>query len=204
MREKQALCLRDLALNVVMTKGAPIETRDGLHLMVYADDRIRIAYRPKAAGSALPNGIDVWRYWTLVPLTGGSVPKVTKVLNVQWDDHDAVVVGYKGGSWETTLRRLEVPGSNVVPLVPKTDGEPVKDAEPLETIEGDDPDNVDITDATFGAHAIYTALSTVDLANTTPEIFWSIFGTSHLRPGTVEWLDGAIKKLTEIAEGMPQ
>jgi hypothetical protein len=76
--------------------------------------------------------------------------------------------------------------------------------DPLDFLDGDDPDNVDITDATFGAHAIYAALSNIDLAKTTPEIFWSSFGTPELQLGTVKWLDDAIRKLTEIAEGMPE
>jgi Protein of unknown function (DUF3102) len=94
--------------------------------------------------------------------------------------------------------------TNVVPLVPKTDGEPVKDADPLESIEGENPDTVDITSAVFGAHAIYTALSTIELAQTTPADFWAIFNTPHLKKNTARWLRVVSKKINAIKKGMPK
>jgi hypothetical protein len=106
--DRRALALRDLALIVVTTKGEPVETRDGLHLVSYADERIRIAYHPKEIGSELPNGIDVWRNW--ISDTDGA--KATKVLSIVWDDKDAVVVAYYGGlCWETALRRAATAAS---------------------------------------------------------------------------------------------
>jgi hypothetical protein len=100
-RDEHALHLRDLALIVVTTKGEPVETRDDMHLISYVDDRIRIAYHPREIGSSLPHGIDVWRNW----VSDTNEAKVTKVLNIQWNEHDAVVVGYHGGLWEKALDR---------------------------------------------------------------------------------------------------
>jgi hypothetical protein len=99
---------------------------------------------------------------------------------------------------------VTAPGAAVLPFVPKADGEPIKDAEPLDTIDGENADTVDITNATFGAHAIYTALSTIDLAQTTPVDFWAIFNTPHLKTGTAKWLRTVIKKLHDIKKGMPK
>jgi hypothetical protein len=105
---------------------------------------------------------------------------------------------------KAALRLAVVNDNNVVTFTPKADGDPIKDPDPLSTIEGDNPDTVDITNPSFGAHAIYTALSTIDLAQTTAEDFWAIFGMPHLMPGTVEWLGTAIRKLAEIKAGQPQ
>lgn len=77
--------------------------------------------------------------------------------------------------------------------------------------EHDDPftgwdeciDDIDPNDLRDGALIIYGSLSSCDLVNTTPEVFWSLFGTSNGKATTVRWLDGAIKKLTEIEQGMP-
>jgi hypothetical protein len=99
---------------------------------------------------------------------------------------------------------VNAPGAAVLPFVPKADGEPIKDAEPLDTIDGENADTVDITNARFGAHAIYTALSTIDLAQTTPVDFWAIFNTPHLKTGTAKWLRTVIKKLNDIKKGMPK
>jgi hypothetical protein len=96
------------------------------------------------------------------------------------------------------------PGANVLPFAPKDDGEPIKDPDPLTAIEGDDPDNVDITNARFGAHAVYTALSTIDLAQTTPEDFWAIFNTPHLKTNAEKWLRAASRKIAKIKKGMPK
>jgi hypothetical protein len=85
----------------------------------------------------------------------------------------------------------------------ETQGEPFVDADPLACLS-DGIDDVDINDPDFGAHAIYAALSNIDLAQTTPEIFWEIFGTPNGKASTVKWLDEAIRKLTEIEQGMPQ
>jgi hypothetical protein len=68
---------------------------------------------------------------------------------------------------------------------------------------GDGIDNVDLNDLRVGAHIIYGSLSSCDLAKTTPEVFWSLFGTPSGKATTVRWLDGAIKTLTEIEQGVP-
>jgi hypothetical protein len=63
--------------------------------------------------------------------------------------------------------------------------------------------DVDMNDLSDGAFIIYGSLSNIDVVKTTPEVFWSLFGTPNLKATTVRWLDGAIKKLTEIEQGMP-
>jgi hypothetical protein len=91
--------------------------------------------------------------------------------------------------------------ANVVSFVPKDDGEQVVEADPL----GDDGvDDVDITDMRVGAHAIYGSISTIDFADTTPEIFWSLFGTKNGKAGTVKWLNSTLRKLNAIKKGMPK
>jgi hypothetical protein len=69
----------------------------------------------------------------------------------------------------------------------------------------DDPlgDDIDLNNRRVGATVIYGSLSSIDLAKTTPEIFWAIFGTPNGKAGTVKWLDNSIRKLTEIKQGMP-
>jgi hypothetical protein len=54
----------------------------------------------------LPHGLDIWRHWFLVPLSGGMMPKTTKVLNLVWNEDGIVVVSYKAGRWEQELERL--------------------------------------------------------------------------------------------------
>jgi hypothetical protein len=94
--------------------------------------------------------------------------------------------------------------ANVLPFVPKDGGDVVTDPDVLATIEGESPDVVDIANAAFGAHAIHTALSTIDLAQTTPADFWAIFDTPYLKPKTAKWLRTATKKLNAIKKGMPK
>ena len=65
-------------------------------------------------------------------------------------------------------------------------------------------DDVDLNDLSDGAHVIYGSLSSIDSVETTPEIFWEIFGTPNGKAGTVKWLDNSIRKLTEIEQGMPK
>jgi hypothetical protein len=94
--------------------------------------------------------------------------------------------------------------ANVVAFVPKDDGAGVTDPDPLTTVDGDNPDTVDIADSTFGAHAIHTALSTIDLAQTTPSDFWAIFNPPFLKPKTTLWLNAALKTLKAIKKDMPK
>ena len=74
--------------------------------------------------------------------------------------------------------------------------------DPLRWLD-DDIHDVDLNDLNDGALIIYGSLSNIALVETTPEVFWSLFGTPNLKATTVEWLDSAIKKLTEIEQGMP-
>jgi hypothetical protein len=76
----------------------------------------------------------------------------------------------------------------------------VSDADPL----GTDAPDVDLNDQRVGALVIYGSMSNIDMVQTTPEVFWAIFGTPNGRPGTVKWLDNSIRKLTEIEQGMPK
>jgi hypothetical protein len=89
--EKQALALRDIALRVVMAKG--VVTASDLYS--YHDARIRIEYC-----SGKPQALDVFK-------RGDVGSRDAKVLGVIWNDGgDAVVVLHRGGSWETSLKRL--------------------------------------------------------------------------------------------------
>ena len=85
--EKQALALRDLAVQVPTAKG--VKGRD---LFSYADARLGINYY-----TASPYTLNVWKI----------SETETKVLSVVWNDGgDAVVVIHRGGSWEKNLQRL--------------------------------------------------------------------------------------------------
>ena len=73
---KQALAARDMALTLSSREGG------------YADDRMRIEYRPG------PTHEITVRWINFV------------VLNVVWREHDdAMVISYRGGPWEWHLRR---------------------------------------------------------------------------------------------------
>ncbi len=89
----------------------------------------------------------------------------------------------------------------VLPFTPRDTDAQITEPDPL----GDDGvDEVDLNDMRVGAHVIYGSLSSIDLANTTPEIFWTLFGTKNGKAGTVKWLTSTIKKLKAIKKGMPQ
>jgi hypothetical protein len=88
---------------------------------------------------------------------------------------------------------------NVVMFQPApTDEQP--EADPL----GDGVDDIDLNDQRVGAHVIYGSLSSIDLAQTTPEVFWTIFGTPNGKAGTKKWLLSTLKKLNAIKKGMPE
>jgi hypothetical protein len=106
MAEKQALALRDLAVQVVMAKGI-ITASDSYS---YHDARIRIEYgsgKPHTLTGAtddkqmsVPASLDVFK-------RGDIGSRDAKVLSVVWnDDGDAVIVLHRGGSWEVSLRRV--------------------------------------------------------------------------------------------------
>ena len=85
--EKQALALRDLAVQVATGKGVK-----GMDLFSYADARLGINYY-----TAPPYTLDVWKI----------SETETKVLSVIWNDGgDAVVLIHREGSWEINLTRL--------------------------------------------------------------------------------------------------
>jgi hypothetical protein len=93
------------------------------------------------------------------------------------------------------------PEPAVIAFTPKDDGESITEPDPLGS---DGVDDVDLDDHRVGAHVIYGSLSAIDLAKTTPEVFWSLFGTPNGKAGTVKWLNSSIKKLIEIGQGMPE
>jgi hypothetical protein len=100
--------------------------------------------------------------------------------------------------------RLAV-NENVVTFVPKADEADSCNEPGVMIFRDNDPlDNIDITDHSVGAHVIYGSLSSIDLAQTTPEAFWAIFGIAGRNPGAVKWLDTAIRKLAEIKAGQPE
>jgi hypothetical protein len=88
---------------------------------------------------------------------------------------------------------------NVVQFEPKADGDE-SDADPL----GEGFDDVDLNNQRVGAHVIYGSLSSIDLAQTTPEVFWELFGTPNGKDGTAKWLRSTLKKLNAIKKGMPK
>jgi hypothetical protein len=108
MAEKQALALRDLAVNVVKAKGV-ITASDSYS---FHNERIRIEFssgKPHTLTGATddkqnhgPASLDVFK-------RGDIGSRDAKVLSVIWndgDDGDAVIVLHHGGSWENSLKRL--------------------------------------------------------------------------------------------------
>jgi hypothetical protein len=98
--------------------------------------------------------------------------------------------------------RVAVVNDNVVAFVPKADdGEPIIEGNAL--VDGNGS-AVDITDHNVGAHAINGAMAIINLAQTTPEVFWMIFGTVSRAPDALERLDSAILKLAAIKAAQPE
>jgi hypothetical protein len=108
MAEKQALALRDLAVQVVMEKGI-VTASDSYS---FHNERIRIEFssgKPHTLTGAtddkqmsVPASLDVFKRGVV-----GS--RDAKVLSVIWndgDDGDAVIVLHHGGSWEVSLKRV--------------------------------------------------------------------------------------------------
>src|ERR1700677_148710 len=89
LAEKQALVLRNLAVNVAKAKG--VLTAPNLY--TYQDDaRLLIEYR-----GGKPHGLDVFKYGDYN----------VKVLSVIWNDGgDEIVLIHRTGSWEDSLKRL--------------------------------------------------------------------------------------------------
>jgi hypothetical protein len=142
------------------------------------------------------------------PKAGQTVAQETPGLFADVKDKVAKPISGPSDDQRKGMLRLAAVNDNVVTFVPKADDD--DDAAPgidpdVMTFRDNDPDNnIDITDHAFGAHAIYGSLSTIDLAQTTPETFWATFGTPNGKAGTAKWLDSSIKKLTEIKKGMPK
>jgi hypothetical protein len=114
---------------------------------------------------------------------------------VPWLRERGLIEEVDGGFRFKTASPHETEGCNT------EEGEmPQKETNP----SGDVLDDVDLDDLRVGAHVIYGLLSTIDLAKTTPEIFWAIFGTANGKAGTEKWLNSSIRKLTEIEQGMPE
>ncbi len=68
----------------------------------------------------------------------------------------------------------------------------------------DGNDAVDLADMRVGAQVIYGSLSSIALAETSPEIFWTLFGTKNGKTGTVKWLNSTLEKLDAIKRAMPE
>jgi hypothetical protein len=79
----------------------------------------------------------------------------------------------------------------------ETSSAPFVDIDPL---SNDGIVDVDL-DPCVGAQVIYGSLSSIDLAKTTPEMFWTIFGTKNGKAGTVKYLNSTLKKLNAIKKG---
>lgn len=97
--------------------------------------------------------------------------------------------------------RADTAGAVIVPFAPRESAEDIAEADPL---GADDVDDADLNDHRVGAHIIYGSLSSIDLAKTTPEVFWALFGTPNGKAGTKKWLLSTIKKLNAISKGMPK
>jgi hypothetical protein len=66
------------------------------------------------------------------------------------------------------------------------------------------PHDVDLNDPRDGALSIYGALSAIDLAKTTPEVFWTVFGSPNSKRAAERLLDSAFEKLNAIKTRMPE
>jgi hypothetical protein len=64
--------------------------------------------------------------------------------------------------------------------------------------------DVDLHDSRDGALSIYGSMSAIGLAKTTPEVFWTIFGTPNSKRAAERLLDSALEKLNAIKMGMPE
>jgi phosphopentomutase len=64
--------------------------------------------------------------------------------------------------------------------------------------------DLNTNDPRDGALSIYGSMSAIDLAKTTPEVFWTIFGTPTTKRAAERLLDGALEKLNAIKTGMPE
>jgi hypothetical protein len=60
-----------------------------------------------------------------------------------------------------------------------------------------------MANASNRAHAIGSALSTIDAVAITAQEFWVLYGTEHLKPSATIWLDSALEKLDAIKKGVP-
>jgi Protein of unknown function (DUF3102) len=92
--------------------------------------------------------------------------------------------------------------AKVLPFIPKAAADSDDAGDPL--ITGKGLDDVDLNDLSVGAHVIYGSLSSIDLAKTTPEVFWKLFGTLNGKAGTTKWLLSKLEKLNAIEKGMPK
>ena len=94
------------------------------------------------------------------------------------------------------LRRA---ATNVVKFTP-----PQREETLVESNEGgeDDDAHVDPNDMPAGAQVIYGSLSTLDLVNTTPEVFWDTF-SNPISKAKAEWLRNALAKLGTLQSAMP-
>jgi hypothetical protein len=91
--------------------------------------------------------------------------------------------------------RIEEPVrvDNVVALAPKVAPQP-------EPAADDDGDEIDVSTAVNRAHAIRSAISTLDGVEITPAEFWAVFSGSEY---TRAWVETAHAKLTAILEEKP-
>jgi hypothetical protein len=93
-KENEAWRLRDLAITVTKASGWWTEL-DGAYVQAYADNRLRIVYSPPIAGSDMPYQLDIWKIGEGRPV---------KVLACLWGASGAMVVEYRAGVWERSLR----------------------------------------------------------------------------------------------------
>lgn len=82
--------------------------------------------------------------------------------------------------------------SNIVPFEPKPS--------PADTVDDgrDEHADVDLNDLHVGANVVYASLSNIELVKTTPEVFWSMFGTVYLMPSVIKYLEAADKMIRAI------
>ena len=66
------------------------------------------------------------------------------------------------------------------------------------------PHALNTNDPRDGALSLYGSISAIDLAKTTTEVFWTMFGTPNSKRTAERLLDGALEKLNAIKTGMPE
>jgi uncharacterized ParB-like nuclease family protein len=104
---------------------------------------------------------------------------------------------------EATVRAKTAAGAVILMFTPKADGVPGAVDDDVDAEDGSD-DDVDLNDHRVGANVVYASISNIEMAKTTPEVFWAVFGSVNSKPSAEKWLNAAIRTLRAIKKGMPK